>query len=64
MMSLHPTVAYRAFWEVFLQHQGEQREIIAWCVVPALEKMVAHLQGGSNPYKGVLQAFLLALKDG
>jgi hypothetical protein len=63
-MSLHPTVAYRAFCEVFLQHQAEQREIIDWCVVPALEKMVADLEGGSNPYKGVLQALLLSLKDG
>ncbi len=42
---------------------AEEREIIDWCVVPALEKMVADLGERSNPYMGVLQALLLALKD-
>jgi len=46
------------------ERDAEQMEIIDWRVVPALEKMVAELNGKSNPYKGVLQALLLALKDG
>jgi nitrate reductase assembly molybdenum cofactor insertion protein NarJ len=47
-----------------LEEDAEQAEIIDWCLVPALEKMVAELKDGSNPYRVVLQALLLTLKDG
>ncbi len=47
-----------------LEAEAEQGEIIDWCVVPALEKMITELGNTSNPYRGVLQALLLAFKDG
>ncbi len=43
-------------------HEGRD-EMIDLCVIPALKKMVARLDGASNPYQKVLESLLLVLRQ-
>lgn len=40
----------------------EARELISYCMIPAVKKMIPLLQDGVNPYREVLQAVLLTLE--
>ncbi|RPJ09025.1 MAG: hypothetical protein EHM36_04760 [Deltaproteobacteria bacterium] len=42
---------------------AEQMEIVDWCILPALKKMLAQFADRSNPYRGVLQSLFFVLKD-
>ncbi len=42
---------------------NDREELIALCLIPALSAMIDGLDGTSNPYRGVLQALLLVLRD-
>jgi len=46
-----------------IESHGGQDEMIDLCVIPALKKMVAGLDGTSNPYRGVLESLLLVLQE-
>ncbi len=43
---------------------NENHELIHECLIPALEKMLMGLREEDNPYRGVLQALLLAMQKG
>ncbi len=40
----------------------EKKELVNECIVPAVKRMVSDFEEDSNPYRGVLQALLLALQ--
>lgn len=44
--------------------QDEKEEIISLCILPALKRMLGGFECQTTPYKGVLQALLLVLRDG
>jgi nitrate reductase delta subunit len=42
---------------------GETRELIGYCLIPAVAKMVVLFKGGDNPYRGVLEATRMVLEQ-
>lgn len=44
---------------------GEERhELIDYCLIPSVKKMVKCFRENDNPYQGILKAVLLALEEG
>ncbi len=57
----HISVMLRAL--SFPARSSETRDLIAYCIIPALKKMVSLFRDDANPYRGVLEAALAVLEE-
>jgi nitrate reductase molybdenum cofactor assembly chaperone NarJ/NarW len=45
------------------ERSSENMDLISYCLIPAMKKMVSLFKDGANPYRGVLEAALVVLEE-
>jgi len=45
------------------ERSSETRDLLGYCLIPALKKMVSLFKGDANPYQGVVEATLAVLEQ-
>ncbi len=45
------------------ERSSENMDLISYCLIPAVKKMISLFKGGANPYRGVLEATLVVLEQ-
>jgi nitrate reductase molybdenum cofactor assembly chaperone NarJ/NarW len=44
------------------ERSSENMDLISYCIIPAMKKMISLFKDGANPYRGVLDAALMLLE--